>query len=248
MPTSPLLDDPAYDVPRLSAAGAADANVIAFPGPAIGSAGLLGSQTFFRRYGKRAMDIILAVPILLLAIPIITITAIAVLVTSGWPILYGAERQGKDGRLLRMWKLRTMVKDADEILARWRETEPALAAKFEEEFKLEDDPRVTTLGRFLRKSSLDELPQLWNVIRGDMCLVGPRPITEDELAKYGHHAATLLSYRPGLSGSWQTDGRGDTTYPDRMWAELEYCRSASLAGDVRILLKTLAAPFRYNGV
>ena len=248
MPTSPLLDDPAYDVPRWSAAGVADANVIALPGPAIGSEGLAGSQTFFRRYGKRAMDIILAVPILLLAIPIIAIAAIAVLVTSGWPILYGAQRQGKDGRPLRMWKLRTMVKDADEILARWRETEPALEATFEEQFKLEDDPRITKLGRFLRKSSLDELPQLWNVIRGDMGLVGPRPITEDELAKYGHHAASLLSYRPGLSGRWQTDGRGQTTYPDRMWTELEYCRTASLLGDVLILLKTLTVPFRYNGV
>ena len=118
----------------------------------------------------------------------------------------------------------------------------------EEEFKLEDDPRITKLGRFLRKSSLDELPQLWNVIRGDMSLVGPRPITEDELAMYGHHAATLLSYRPGLSGSWQTNGRGQTIYPERMWAELEYCRSASLSGDVLVLLKTLAMPFRYNGV
>lgn len=247
MPTSPLLDDPAYDAPRWSAAGVANANVISLPGPAIGSEGLAGSQTFFRRYGKRAMDIAFAVPLLLLAIPIIAIATIAVLITSGWPVLYVADRQGKDGRRLRMWKIRTMVKDADEILARWRQTEPALAAKFEEDFKLEDDPRVTKLGSFLRKSSLDELPQLWNVIRGDMSLVGPRPITEDELAKYGHHAATLLSYRPGLSGPWQTDGRGQTTYPDRMWTELEYCRSANLSGDARVLLKTLAAPFRYNG-
>ncbi len=248
MRTSLLLEDPAYDVPRWSASGVANANVTSFPGPAIGSGGLTGSRTFFRRYGKRAMDIILAVPILLLAIPIITIAVIAVLVTSGWPILYGAERQGKDGRGLRIWKLRTMVRDADEILARWRETEPALAAKFEEEFKLEDDPRVTKLGRFLRKSSLDELPQLWNVIRGEMSLVGPRPITDDELGIYGHHAATLLSYRPGLSGTWQTNGRGQTRYPDRMWTELEYCRSASFSGDVLVLLKTLAVPFRYNGV
>ena len=129
-----------------------------------------------------------------------------------------------------------------------RRPSPRWRAKFEEEFKLEDDPRITKLGRFFRKSSLDELPQLWNVIRGDMSLVGPRPITEDELEMYGHHAATLLSYRPGLSGSWQTNGRGLTTYPDRMWAELEYCRSASFFGDVLVLLKTLAVPFRYNGV
>ena len=248
MATSPLLDEPAYDVPRWSAPGVANANVIPMPGPAIGSEGLAGSQTFFRRYGKRAMDIILAVPILLLVSPIILLAAFAVLVTSGWPVFYGADRQGSGGRQLRVWKLRTMVRDANDIFARWKETEPALAGKFEEEFKLEDDPRITKLGRFFRKSSLDELPQLWNVIRGDMSLVGPRPITEDELAMYGHHAATLLSYRPGLSGSWQTNGRGLTTYPDRMWAELEYCRSASFFGDVLVLLKTLAVPFRYNGV
>lgn len=248
MPTSPLRDDPAYDVPRWSTPPVAGANVIPIPGPAIGSGGLAGSQTFFRRHGKRAMDIVLAVPILLLASPIIVLAAIAVLVTSGWPVFYGADRQGNGGRQLRVWKLRTMVRDADEIFARWKETESELVGKFEEEFKLEEDPRITRLGRFLRKSSLDELPQLWNVIRGDMSLVGPRPITEDELAMYGHHAATLLSYRPGLSGTWQTNGRGQTTYPDRMWTELEYCRSASLLGDVLVLLKTLAVPFRYNGV
>jgi lipopolysaccharide/colanic/teichoic acid biosynthesis glycosyltransferase len=140
-----------------------------------------------------------------------------------------------------------MVKDADAILERWRMKEPPLAAEFNEKFKLDNDPRVTKLGRFLRKSSIDELPQLWNVIRGDMSLVGPRPITPEELAKYGHHAATLLSYRPGLTGRWQTDGRGQMMYPERMWAELKYCRSANLSGDVRVLLKTLIVPFRYNG-
>lgn len=248
MPTSPLLDDTAFDAPRWSAPAVAGANVIPMSGPAIGSAGLAGSQTFFRRYGKRAMDLILAVPLFVLLSPIIVLAAIAVLVTSGWPVFYGANRQGSAGRRLRVWKLRTMVKDADDVFAHWRMTEPALVGQFEEEFKLENDPRVTRLGRFLRKSSLDELPQLWNVIRGDMSLVGPRPITEDELALYGHHAAMLLSYRPGLSGTWQTNGRGLTRYPERMWAELEYCRSASLAGDVFVLLKTLAVPLRYNGV
>lgn len=247
MPASPLRDDPVHDVPRWSAPGLAGATVIPIPGPALGSEGLAGSQTFFRRYGKRAMDIILAVPLLLLVSPIILLTALVVLVTSGWPVFYGANRQGSGGRQLRVWKLRTMVKDADDIFTRWKETESELVAEFEEEFKLQADPRITKLGRFLRKSSLDELPQLWNVIRGDMSLVGPRPITEDELAIYGHHAATLLSYRPGLSGTWQTNGRNETTYPDRMWVELEYCRSATLAGDVLVLLKTLAVPFRYNG-
>lgn len=248
MPTSPLLEDTAFDAPRWSAPTDSGAKVIPFPGPDVSSAGLAGSQTFFRRYGKRAMDITLAVPLLVLVSPIIVVAAIAVLVTSGWPIFYGANRQGSGGRRLRVWKLRTMVRDADDVFARWRENEPALLGKFEEEFKLENDPRITKLGRFLRKSSLDELPQLWNVICGSMSLVGPRPITEEELAMYGHHAATLLSYRPGVSGSWQTNGRNQTLYPERVWAELEYCRTANLAGDIVVLLKTLAVPFRYNGV
>lgn len=203
--------------------------------------------SFYHRYGKRAVDIFLSISILLAGAPIIALAALAVLVTSGWPLFYGAERQGKNGRSFRIWKIRTMVQDADEVLERWRETQPDLAAKFELEFKLQDDPRVTKLGRFLRKSSLDELPQLWNVLRGEMSLVGPRPITEPELRRYGQRASTLLSIRPGLTGVWQIDGRNQMEYPDRIQVELEYCRSAKFTDDMGILISTLAVPFRYNG-
>ena len=120
MATSPLRDDPVLDVPQWSASMTSDANVIAFPGPVIGSEGLAGSKTMFRRYGKRMFDIALAVPILLLTLPVIFAAAIAVLATSGWPIFYVAECEGNDGRPLHTWKLRTMVKDTDAVLALWR--------------------------------------------------------------------------------------------------------------------------------
>ncbi len=251
MPTPLLLKDIRLSLPgSLPGRGrqpAPDSSTASTPQPATRLSQGLVSHSFYCRYGKRALDLALGVPLLLLVTPIIALAALAVLVTSGWPVFYGAERQGKAGQPFRMWKLRTMVRDADKILERWQAAQPDLAAKYEREFKLQNDPRVTKLGRFLRKSSLDELPQLLNVIRGEMSLVGPRPITEPELRRYGAHAGTLLSLRPGVSGRWQTDGRNQTTYADRMGIELEYCRSARLLGDIRILVMTLATPFRYNG-
>lgn len=247
MPTPPLLKELPLSLPGWGRQPAPDSSTAFTSRPATRLSRSLVSDSFYYRYGKRALDLALGVPLLLLVTPIIALAALAMLVTSGRPVFYGAERQGKAGQRFRMWKIRTMVRDADNILERWRETEPDLAAKFEQDYKLQDDPRVTKLGRFLRKSSLDELPQLLNVIRGEMSLVGPRPITEPELRRYGEHAETLLSFRPGVSGRWQTDGRNQTTYPDRMWIELEYCQSARLLGDIRILVMTLAAPFRYDG-
>ena len=206
------------------------------------------SQGIYLRYGKRTLDLVLGTLLLIGSLPLMAGTAVAVLLTSGWPIFYRAERLGRHGRPFHMWKFRTMVRDADHILQRWHKTNADLATKYEEEFKLKDDPRVTTFGRFLRKTSLDELPQLWNVMRGEMSLVGPRPLTETEVGRFGEHAGTLLSLRPGLSGRWQTNGRNHVRYPDRMSMELEYCRSVKLLGDTQILLKTLVAPFHYDGV
>ena len=207
----------------------------------------LPARGLYLRFGKQALDRTLSILLLLLFAPLIAVAALTVLFTSGWPVFYPAERVGKDGRSFRMWKLRTMVRDAADELERWRETRPELAAEFSQEFKLRDDPRVTALGKLLRRSSIDELPQLWNVLRGEMSLVGPRPITEEEVRRYGVHASTLLSRRPGFSGRWQTDGRYGVGYPERMWMEIDYCRSSQLIGDIKILFRTLAAPFRYNG-
>jgi lipopolysaccharide/colanic/teichoic acid biosynthesis glycosyltransferase len=193
----------------------------------------------YRRLGKRALDLALGLPRLLVAAPVIAILAVAVVATSGWPAFYAGQRVGKGGRVLKMWKLRTMVRDADGLLARWQVTQPELARQFFEGYKLEADPRVTRLGRFLRRCSLDELPQLWSVVRGDMSLVGPRPITERELDLYGRQRETLLATPPGLTGRWQVGGRNAISYPERVAVELSYCRDVSLREDVSILFQTL---------
>ena len=248
MTTQPVLDDTRPDLRgwnrRAVAAAAAHPQELAAR-----STHDHWASSFYRRYGKRALDLALGVPLLILAIPVIVLAALAVLVTSGWPVLYSAKRVGRDGRLFRMWKIRTMVRDAEEVLARWSEAHPELAAEYEAVYKLKEDPRITPLGRFLRASSLDELPQLWSVVVGTMSLVGPRPITEAEVRRYGEHAGTFLAFRPGVSGRWQlVEARNAVSYPDRIRMELEYCRSAGLRGDLRILVRTLAAPFRFDGI
>jgi lipopolysaccharide/colanic/teichoic acid biosynthesis glycosyltransferase len=147
-----------------------------------------------------------------------------------------------------MWKLRTMVRDADRVLEQWQRERSDLATSYEQDFKLSDDPRVTRLGRFLRRTSLDELPQLWNVLVGDMSLVGPRPISFAELTRYGDRADELLSVRPGVTGRWQVGGRNRISYPERTWLELSYISDVALLEDCRLLVQTLAAPFRGEGV
>lgn len=203
--------------------------------------------TFYQRVGKRLLDIVLGIVLLIVFLPLMAVAALAMLATSGWPALYSAERVGKHGRPFRIRKIRTMVRDADEVLNRWREKHPQLYAHYEREFKFENDPRVTTLGRFLRRSSLDELPQLWNVIRGEMSLVGPRPVCRTELRNYGDYSRVFLSVAPGMTGNWQVNGRTRIAYPQRSRVELAYCRSVTLFGDLAILLRTLAAPFRFDG-
>lgn len=202
---------------------------------------------FYSRYGKRTLDVVLSAAILVMAAPVIFLLAIAVLVTSGRPIFHRSRRVGLNGRDFTMWKLRTMVPNAEQVLEQWKVSNPDLAAAYFTDYKLPNDPRITPLGRFLRKSSLDELPQLWNALRGDMSLVGPRPIVRDELRNYGAHVGDFLSVRPGITGMWQTDGRNEIRYPERSWFELTYCRTHTLGMDLRILVKTLASPLRFDG-
>jgi lipopolysaccharide/colanic/teichoic acid biosynthesis glycosyltransferase len=187
--------------------------------------------------------------LLALAAPLILVLALLVTATSGFSPFYAATRVGKDGLPFRMWKLRTMVKDADSRLRRWRDEQTQEAIEFDRSFKLRDDPRVTRLGRILRKTSLDELPQLLNVVRGEMSLVGPRPIVVDELCQYGIDQGSLLSVRPGVTGLWQVKGRNAIDYPERTRLELEYIDRLSLLEDVRLL--ALTAPIvllKRNGV
>jgi exopolysaccharide production protein ExoY len=206
------------------------------------------APTFYQRRLKRLLDVALGTVLLIALLPFMASIALVLLLVSGWPVFYGAERMGRQGRPFRMWKFRTMKRNASEALQEWEATHPELVTEYERNFKLKDDPRVTALGRFLRKSSLDELPQLWNVMRGEMSMVGPRPVVAKELASYGEDAGRFLSVRPGITGRWQVDGRNSVTYPDRVWVELAYCRSVTLPGDLAILARTLLTLIRHNGI
>lgn len=201
----------------------------------------------YSRFGKRCIDLLVALALLLGFLPLLVIAASVVVLTSGWPPFYMSTRIGKGGKPFRMWKLWSMCKDADKVLATWLESDPGFKRQFADRYKVQDDPRITPVGRFLMRSSIDELPQLLNVVRGEMSLVGPRPIIRDELEHYGPLAARLLSTRPGSTGLWQLKGRNTIQYPERVEVESESASSSSHMGDARLLLRTRAAPLQFNG-
>jgi lipopolysaccharide/colanic/teichoic acid biosynthesis glycosyltransferase len=180
------------------------------------------------------MDLCGATGVLLLTAPILLLSVAGVALTSRGPIVHRRRVVGLGGREFEALKLRTMVANADEVLAR----DAALRAAFEQNFKLARDPRVTRIGRLLRKLSIDELPQLINVLRGQMSLVGPRMVTRAELSKYGVHADRLLTVRPGLSGPWQIAGRQEIDYDERVRLDLAYIERWSFGWDLVIALHT----------
>ncbi len=195
---------------------------------------------------KRALDVLFVLAASPLIVPAVALLALIVRRDSG-PSFYGHTRVGKDGRTFRCWKIRSMVANADAILAEYLADNPSARVEWERTQKLERDPRITRLGRFLRKSSLDELPQLWNVLRGDMSLVGPRPVTGDELSKYGDDKEKYLSVRPGITGLWQVSGRNDVSYAERVALDANYAESVSFSRDTVIMLKTVGVVLRPNG-
>ena len=187
---------------------------------------------------KRLFDLAGASILFVLSFPLLLLAAVGVKMSSHGPVLFGHERVGQGGKLFQCLKLRTMVVDAEE----WLERDPELKSKHKGNgFKLPraQDPRVTPVGHFLRFSHLDELPQLINVLRGEMSLVGPRPLVEDELEWYGEKQNELLSMRPGIFGAWTGQGKHRVDYPARAEVELGYVRDHSLAKDAAILLKNL---------
>jgi lipopolysaccharide/colanic/teichoic acid biosynthesis glycosyltransferase len=189
---------------------------------------------------KRILDLLLASVLLVLTAPILLVVAAAVWLESGSPILFRQERIGRNGKPFRCLKFRTMRQDAERILG----ADPALRELHRKNgFKLppELDPRVTRLGRFLRATSLDELPQLFNVIGGTMSLVGPRPVVPEELKEYGPHVGAYLAVRPGVTGAWQVSGRSRIGYPERAWIDANYVRTWTLGADLRILVRTIPA-------
>ena len=187
---------------------------------------------------KRMFDLVGGLTLLALSSPLFLITALAVKITSRGPVFFGQARCGLRGREFQCLKFRTMVVDAED----WLDRDPELRAAYQEnDFKLpvHVDPRVTRIGRFLRSTHVDELPQLLNVLKGDMSLVGPRPITEEELVWYGDQAQALLSVRPGVFGSWTAQGNRRVRHPQRAALELEYVRDVSLLRYLSILLRHL---------
>lgn len=196
------------------------------------------------RYG---LDFALALTALLICLPTLLLLAIAIKLQDGGPVLFGQRRIGRGGRPFVCLKLRTMVLDAQARLDALLESDPQAREEWARDHKLRKDPRITWLGRILRETSLDELPQLINVLRGDMSIVGPRPIVEAEVVRYGRSFRHYCSVRPGITGLWQVSGRNDTTYRRRVALDVLYARSRSLGRDVEILLKTVPAVLLRKG-
>lgn len=196
---------------------------------------------------KSVVDCALSLAIFAVTLPLFVVVPVLIKLTSRGPVFYRAERLGKKGRPIRVWKFRSMYADADRRLQSLLDSDPALKAEFERDFKLKNDPRVTPLGRFLRKTSIDELPQLFNVLRRDMALVGPRPIVAKEVRYYGKAFETFSSVKPGITGLWQASGRSDTDYSERVALDMLYVLNWSPWLDLWIVYRTVAAVLRMKG-
>ncbi|AFY74460.1 glycosyl transferase possibly involved in lipopolysaccharide synthesis [Synechococcus sp. PCC 7502] len=189
---------------------------------------------------KRAFDIGFSLSVLVLLFPLYLAIAALIYFTSSGSIFYRQQRVGKDGRIFSCIKFRTMMIGADQILQDLLEQCPHQKAEFESSFKLKNDPRITPIGKWLRLTSLDELPQFWHVLTGEMSVVGPRPLVVEELSRYGNAIDQVLSVRPGITGLWQVSGRNDLPYPRRVQLDLYYARHHNFGLDLWIVLKTVA--------
>lgn len=196
-----------------------------------------GLVPLHERWSKRLLDIVGAAVLLVMAAPLMLALALVIRLDGG-PAMFRHRRIGANGRPFPCLKFRTMHVNAQEMLRRHLAANPQARAEWEARFKLRDDPRVTRLGSFLRRSSLDELPQLFNVLAGHMSLVGPRPIIRDEIPRYGQHFQLYALCRPGLTGLWQISGRSDVDYDERVELDRRYVSEWSLWNDLRIMLLT----------
>jgi len=190
---------------------------------------------------KRVIDVVLALSGIVLLAPLLTICFVVTVVTSPGPALFRHKRVGFRGKYFDCLKFRTMVTDAPECLRHLLDTDPAAIAEWTANQKLRNDPRVTTTGAILRKSSLDELPQLFNVLKGDMSIVGPRPVIEEELVRYLGAADNYLACRPGITGLWQVSGRSTTTFKKRVACDSFYAHHWSMILDAKIIVATIPA-------
>ncbi len=193
---------------------------------------------------KRFLDILISVIGLIVLFPVFLILGIIIRIDSPGPIVFAHKRIGKNGKDIKIFKFRTMYKDAEEMIKKFDENQ---MKEYKENYKLKDDPRITKIGKILRKTSLDELPQIFNIIKGDLSIVGPRPVVESELEKYGKNKDKFLSVTPGLTGYWQANGRSTTTYEQRVNMELYYVDNRSLWMDIKIFFKTFISVVKKEG-
>lgn len=202
---------------------------------------------WYNRFLKRVFDLVVTTIGLICISPFFLAIALWVYKDSPGPIIFKHRRVGRDGKFFNCYKFRSMVVDADARLKELLEKDPAAREEWQREFKLKNDPRVTKSGAFLRKTSLDELPQLFNVLKGEMSLVGPRPIIQEEIAKYGPYIKDFYMVRPGVTGMWQTSGRSDTTYEERVQMDTWYVRNWNVWFDIVLLWRTIAVVIHHEG-
>ena len=212
----------------------------------MGPARLTRARGLYERRGKRIFDLVICFALLPVVAPAILVLWLLAMMT-GPTGFFAHARVGKNGKAFRCWKIRTMIADADDALIKLFHRRPEAAAEWSKIQKLSDDPRIMPLGMALRRSSLDELPQIWNVIKGDMSLVGPRPVTRAELRHYGEDLQHYLSIPPGVTGLWQIIDRQSGCYVRRVALDKQYVQTISFVGDLAILGKTLPALFRLTG-
>lgn len=197
--------------------------------------------------GKWLFDKAFAALALLALAPTMGLIALILKLRDPGPVLFAHTRIGKDGRRFKCYKFRTMRADGDARLAWVFAIDPIARADWQAAQKLERDPRVHPFGGFLRRTSLDELPQFWNVLKGDMSIVGPRPIVDDEIEKYGRHFADYCAVRPGITGAWQVGGRTDTDYEARVALDVDYVRTARFRDDLSIVFRTVGVVLKQRG-
>jgi Undecaprenyl-phosphate galactose phosphotransferase WbaP len=210
----------------------------------------VGAKQVARPHGaglKRAMDIVGAAALLLFFLPLLVIVAVGVMLSSRGPIIYSQERIGLNGKKFRFYKFRSMVVNSEEVFNSFLDTDADARSQWEKYQKLDRDPRITAFGKFIRKTSLDEFPQFWNVLVGDMSLVGPRPCMPSQRELYGSYWRDYCAVRPGLTGLWQVSGRNRLTYQERVQLDVRYVRGWSLWRDVQILTRTVGVVLTGHG-
>ncbi|APX26251.1 hypothetical protein GCM10011326_44630 [Salipiger profundus] len=204
------------------------------------------ARKFYARFTKRVVDLVFALLLMPVLLPVITLLWVLTRLDGG-PGFFGHRRIGKNGKVFRCWKIRTMMPNAEERLVSYLAENPAAAEEWARDHKLTNDPRITKIGHFLRATSLDELPQIWNVLTGEMSFVGPRPVVRAEMRKYGHGRTAYLTMKPGITGLWQVSGRNDVSYAERVAMDIEYLQTVSLVTDCTLIAKTAGSVMNRTG-